>query len=312
MDKPECGPRDVIMKTVRSGICGSDVSGIGIDKDAEYGHETAGYLTEVGSEVKSLDVGNRVFINPMEACPTGRSMMLGGFSEYIRVPDAELGKSIYLLPDGLSYDEAALIEPFAVGTHGKNVPNAKPGDHVVVYGVGTIGLSCISGLCAQGINPVAIVRNDTKRALLEKMGAVVCNISEVDEFEFLKEVFGESTGRVGFPVLDIDIVVDCAGAPNIVDDFLRMQKRFSQLSVVGVNMNPTPVPLVQVMSSEVIIRGSCAYDDADIREVIDNLASGRTYMKEIITHHYKLDDIQEALTMAADRKQAIKVVIDME
>jgi L-iditol 2-dehydrogenase len=117
---------------------------------------------------------------------------------------------------------------------------------------------------------------------------------------------------VGYPAIDVDIVVDCAGAPNIVDDFLRMMKRFSRLSIVGVNMAPTLVPLNRVMSAEVIIQGSCSFDNEDIFEVIDNLASGRTCMKEIITHHYKLDEIQEALTMAADRSQSIKVMVDME
>jgi threonine dehydrogenase-like Zn-dependent dehydrogenase len=238
--------------------------------------------------------------------------MMGGFSEHIRVPDAKLDWNIYLLPDGMSYDTAALIEPFAVGTHGKNVPGAKPGDHVVVYGVGAIGLSCISGLVAQGIKPVAIVRNDRKRALLEKMGATVCNIAEVDEFDFLREHFGVATHRVGYPAIDVDIVVDCAGAPTIVDDFLKMMKRFSHLSVVGVNMNPVSVPLSRIMSAEVIIQGSSAYDDADIREVIDNLASGRTYMDELVTHHFKFEDIGEALATAADRTRAIKVLVDME
>lgn len=312
LDKPECGPKDVIVKTVRSGICGSDVAALGIDEDAEFGHETAGYLTEVGGDVQGLHIADRVFIQPMTSCPPGRSMMLGGFSEYVKVPDAKIGWNIYFLPDSLSYDEAALIEPFAVGTRGKNVPGAKPGDHVVVYGAGTIGISCISGLCAQGIKTVAIVRNNKKRELLEKIGAIVCNISEVDEFEFLKETFGTAAHRMGYPAIDVDIVVDCAGAPNIVDDFFKMMKRFSRLSIVGVNMNPISVPLNRLMSAEVIIRGSCAYEDEDLREVIDNLASGRTHMKEIITHHYKLDDIQAALEMAADRSQAIKVIVDME
>jgi 2-desacetyl-2-hydroxyethyl bacteriochlorophyllide A dehydrogenase len=312
LEKPVCGAKDVLVKTVRTGICGSDVAMLGIDANAEFGHETAGYLTEVGSEVTGLKIGDRVFVQPLTSSEIGKSDMLGGFSEYIRVPNVKLDYNLFLLPDGLSYDEAALIEPFAVGTHGKNIPGAEQGDHVVVYGVGTIGLSCISGLCEQGIKPVAIVRNNKKRELLEKMGAIICNVSEVDEFEFLKETFGTTRHRVGYPAIDVDIVVDCAGAPNIVDDFLKMMKRFSRLSIVGVNMEPTLVPLSRVMSAEVIIQGSCSFDNEDIIEVIENLASGRTYMKEIITHHYKLDDIQQALTMAADRSQSIKVMVDME
>jgi threonine dehydrogenase-like Zn-dependent dehydrogenase len=172
LENPVCGPKDVIIKTVRSGICGSDVTAytkgnqyMNIDVDGEFGHETAGYITEVGSEADGLAVGMRVFPQPIAILPLGKSNMLGGFSEYIRVPDAKSGENIFILPDTVSYDEGALIEPFAVGTRGENVPGAKQGDHVVVYGVGTIGISCISGLVAQGIKPVAVVRNNKKRAL---------------------------------------------------------------------------------------------------------------------------------------------------
>jgi len=319
LEDPVCGSKDVIIKTVRSGICGSDVTAytkgnqyMNIDVDGEFGHETAGYITEVGNEITDLKVGMRVFPQPIAILPLGKSNMLGGFSEYIHVPNAQIGYNIFILPDNISYDEGALIEPFAVGTRGKNVPGAKPGDHVVVYGVGTIGISCISGLVAQGIKPVAVARNNKKRELLEKIGAIVCNINEVDLFEFLKKTFGETKHRLGYPAIDVDIVVDCAGGTNIIGDFLQMRKPKSRLSIVGVSSEPVPVLLRMIMSAEVIVQGSCAYETEDIIEVIDNLASGKTHMKEIITHHYKLDEINEAIKMAGDREHAIKVVIDME
>ena len=312
LDKPECGPRDVLVKTVRSGICGTDVNAVGIDPDCEFGHESAGYITEMGSEVEDFKIGDRVFVQSVTACAPGCSCKMGGFSEFIRVPDAKVDYNLFILPDNMSWDEGALIEPFAVGTRGKNVPGAKPGDHVVIYGAGSIGLSCLSGLVAQGIEPVVVVRSDKRRALLEKMGAIICDITEENLHEFLKKVFGTTTDRIGFPAIDVDIVVDCAGVPNIVDDFINMGKEHSRLSIVGVNPEPVPVPLMWMMSRELIIQGASAYDNEDIFEVIDNLASGRTHMTDIITHHFKFDDISEALKTAADRSQAIKVIVDME
>lgn len=318
-ENPVCGPNDVIVKTVRAGICGSDVNGYfkgtqysGIFPNNEFGHEMVGYVTETGSEVADIKPCMKVFVQPITTCVPGKSNMLGAFSEYVRIPNARLNHNIYRIPDNLSYDEAVLIEPFAVGTRGKNVPGAKPGDHVVVYGAGTIGISCISALCAQGVRPVVVVRNNSKKAFLEKIGGIACNINEVDLFEFLRETFGMTKHRIGYPAINVDIVVDCAGAENIVDDFLKMMKPRSRLSVVGVSPKPVLLPMTPLMSSEIIIQGSCGYDDADIREVIDNLAAKKTYMPEIITHHYKLEDIREALEMAAKRDQAIKVVIDME
>ncbi|MBS7527000.1 alcohol dehydrogenase catalytic domain-containing protein [Fusibacter paucivorans] len=318
IDKPVCGPDDVIVKTIRTGICGSDVNGYfkgsmfsGTFKGDQFGHETAGYITEIGENTSGFKIGMRVWIQPITSTKPGQSNNLGGFSEYVRVPNAKLNVNLYALPDQVSYDEAALIEPFAVGTHGKNVPGAKPGDHVIIYGAGTIGISCLSGICAQGIVPIVIVRNNHKRALIEKIGGIVCNINEVDLVDFVKEKFGVTKHRIGYPAVDVDIVIDCAGASNIVEDFMKFLKPKSKLSIVGVTTEPIPVPMGRLMSSEVIIQGSCGYDHEDIVEVIDNLASKRTYMSEIITHHYPLTAINEAIQMANRRDQAIKVVIDM-
>lgn len=316
---PICGPKDVIVKSVRCGICGSDITGyfaggqyVGIDVGAEFGHEMAGRVTEVGGEVKGIRVGDRIFANPLRSCPPGLSDMFGGFSEYVRIPNAEINYNVYILPDNITYDEGALIEPAAVGTRGKNVPKAKPGDHVVVYGAGTIGLSCVMSLIEQGITPVVIVRNNKKTAFLKKIGAITCNVSEVDMYEFLKEKFGMTTTRLGNPIVNVDIVVECAGASNALPEFLKMAKQSSRLSVVGVAKQETSINLTRVLSSEAIIQGSCAYDHEDIVEVINNLASKRTYLKDLITHHYKLNEINEALLMAGDRDKSIKVVIDME
>jgi threonine dehydrogenase-like Zn-dependent dehydrogenase len=212
----------------------------------------------------------------------------------------------------MSYDVAVLIEPFSVGTHGVNVPNAKPGDHVVVYGVGPIGISSISALIAKGITPVAVVRSNAKRAFLEKAGAIVCNINEVDKFDFLRETFGTTLHRNRYPAIDVDIVIDAAGGPEVIADFLQLGKPKAKLSVMSVVFDPFPVPVLRLMSMEAIIMGSCGFDPSDIREVIDNLDSGRTLMPEIVTSHYKLDQINEAMEMAHDHTQSIKVVIDME
>jgi threonine dehydrogenase-like Zn-dependent dehydrogenase len=311
--KPKVGPNDVLVKTVRSSICGSDVGGVGVEVGVQFGHETAGYVAEIGKGVKEFKESDRVWINPMNAMPKYKTCMLGGFSEYIRVPDAKLNYNLFLLPDSISWDEASLIEPFGVGTRGKNRPGAKPGDHVVVYGAGSIGLFCISGLVAQGIIPVVIdiALSDYKRALLEKIGAVICPLSG-DKFEFLRGHFGELPQRNSGMAIDVDIVVDCAGVPNMIDDFFKFQKENSRLSIVGVNMRPQEVNPARLMSIEAVIMGSSGYNLPDIEEVIDNLANKRTFVNDIITHHFPLEQLNEALNMAADRENAIKVVVDME
>jgi threonine dehydrogenase-like Zn-dependent dehydrogenase len=246
--------------------------------------------------------------------PPKQQCQLPGFSEYLLAPDAQPYKGLWPLPDSVSYDEASLVEPFGVGTRGKNRPGAKVGDNVVVYGAGSIGFFCMSSLVAQGITPVVIdiVLSSYKKDLLKEMGVIVAPLpSEGDKFEFLKELWGELPQRQSGTAINVDIVVDCAGAPSVVDDFFKMRKENSRLVTLGIN-RPQEVPLAMMMSSEMVIMGSSGYNDSDIKEVFDNLANKKTpWISKVITHHYKQDQLSQAMRMAANRDEAIKVVIDM-
>lgn len=316
--KPVCGDNDVLVKSVRTGICGSDTGSWSLGGHVggnvpgrEIGHEMVGYVAETGKNVTEIKLGDRVFVHPLKVMPLGESDMMGGFSEYVRVPNAKYNDNLYHLPDSLPYDEAVLIEPFAVATRGKNRPGAKPGDKVIVYGAGAIGLCCVASLVAQGITPMAVVRSNKRRAFLEKLGAIVCNTSEVDLFQFVKEQFGTATARVGYPIPNLDIMVDCAGGQQIPDEFVKMAKSGSRLSIVAIAKEPRMIP-ARLMSTEGCIQGSCCYDHTDIMEVINNLANHTTCISEIVTHHYPLDDINEAMGKANARDDVIKAVIDME
>jgi threonine dehydrogenase-like Zn-dependent dehydrogenase len=248
----------------------------------------------------------------MHAMPKYLTCILGGFSEYVLVPNAKANWNLFHLPRTISWDEASLIEPFGVGTRGKNRPGVKSGDNVVVYGAGSIGFFCISALVAQGVTPVVIdiAFSDYKKALLEKIGAVICPLN-MDKFEFLKKHFGELPQRQSGDAVNVDVVVDCAGADNILADFFRLLKQNSRLSVVGIAERPQTINLGRLLSAEAAVLGSSGYDISDIEEVIDNLDSKRTHVADIITHHFPLEKINEALSTAADRAKSIKVVIDM-
>ena len=158
------------------------------------------------------------------------------------------------MPDSLSYDDAVLIEPFSVGTHGKNTPQAKPEDNVVIYGAGTIGLCALSGLIAQGNKKVVLVDlEDSRLETVKEMGGIGFNPKSGDIFRFLMEQFGEAKGQYRNPVIDVDVVIDCAGAPNVPDDFLNYAKPGAKLSCVGMHKKEVFTSFAQIMSKELVL-----------------------------------------------------------
>ena len=155
---PTAGPADAVVKIARAGICGTDLTAylysgdpVAIFEGGEFGHEMVGTVCEVGADVADVQVGDRVFVCPTTCKRGGMGLAdsAGGFSEYVLVEDAKLDHNLYKLDDGVSFDEAVVAEPFAVGTRGKNVAGVRPGDHAVVFGAGPIGLAALSSLVGE-------------------------------------------------------------------------------------------------------------------------------------------------------------------
>jgi (R,R)-butanediol dehydrogenase / meso-butanediol dehydrogenase / diacetyl reductase len=149
--RPEAGPKDVVVKMKACGICGSDLSYIkvgGMPRNAEgttaLGHEGAGEVMFVGSEVSGVRVGQRMIINPMNTpSDVGSGGPEGAFTQELLVREAQLGESLLPVPEGIPYDIAAMCEPLAVAMHGVNRAEAKAGTKLVIYGCGPIGLGMV-------------------------------------------------------------------------------------------------------------------------------------------------------------------------
>jgi L-iditol 2-dehydrogenase len=320
---PVCGPDDVIVRNVRGGICGTDITGylyggrlVGFVPNTEFGHEMVGYVYETGENVTCVEKGARVFVNPMTRLRTAdpsASVRAGGFSQYVLVQEARLEDNLFLLPDTLSFEDAVLIEPFSVGTHGKNTPGAKAEDHVVIYGAGPIGLCALSGLVAQGNRTVVVLDiDDSRLETVRQLGGVGFNPRSGDTRSFLMEHFGELKKYYGSSAIDIDVVIDCAGVSNIPGDFLSYAKQGARLSCVALQKKEVPINFMQVMSTECKIMGSRGYTKEDILEVIHNLANKKSNVTQIITHTFQLDDAVKAFEVASDPSLSIKVVLNLE
>lgn len=184
---PETGRKDVLVKVARAGICGSDLTAylgdgmkVGILRkgqfghDGQFGHEMVGTVEKVGEDVKDIHPGERVFVNPTVCKRNGMlgCDIAGAFSEYMLVEDAAYGYNLMKLADDVSFDEAVVIEPLAVGTHGKNCIDVKPHENVVIFGAGTIGLCTLNAVLAVGCQkPVVVDMNKERLKLAESMGA---------------------------------------------------------------------------------------------------------------------------------------------
>ncbi|WP_238327409.1 zinc-dependent alcohol dehydrogenase [Paenibacillus gorillae] len=199
LSMPAIGPKDVLIRNLRGGICGTDINivksggDMGIRPGKEFGHELFGEVVEVGAEVATISIGMRVGVNPITATRAGKffSLEVGGFSQYVRIEDAELDYNLYLFSDEVTPEEAALMEPMSVGFHGAFAANPKPGEHIVVLGAGPIGLSAAAGLIGENISDVVVVDiDDWRLAKAAQLGAKTINTRKQDLAATLAEYFG--------------------------------------------------------------------------------------------------------------------------
>ena len=314
---PQAGPRDVLVRMRACGICGSDAFYITIggipprQGCTPLGHEPAGEVVDVGADVNDIAVGDHVVINPM-AAPTGiigNGGAAGALGEYLLIENAVRGTSLEVIPNHIPWEVAALNEPMAVALHGANRCQPQPGDKVVVFGAGPIGLGAVLAFKSLGVGHVVVI--DIIAARLDKalqIGAdAVINSAEENVIARLIELHGE--GEAMFPgKAGTDIYLDAAGAKPVVDTALGAAKKGATLGIVGVHKEPVPVEFVNVMSNEITIVGSMGYPN-EIFEVTKDLVENWEKYALIISHRIAFDDVGHALELAGTPGAADKVIV---
>lgn len=313
--RPAAGPRDVVLRTKAVGICGSDLSYIkmgGIPSPGTLtplGHEAAGEVMEVGAEVEGIKPGDAVIVNPMNTPGLiGSGGPEGAFTEELLVREARLGHSILPIPKGISYEVAAMCEPLAVAMHGVNRAEVKPGDKVVVFGCGPIGLGMILWLLDRGIADVValdLAPERIERALA--LGArAAFDPTKVDLRERLEELHGSvaSLNRLG---VGTDVFLDAAGSPGILSDVVMMAKYHSRLVITAAYMKPIEFPVGRMLTSEMTITTAMGYP-TEMPEVIAAMPRLKEQIAGMISHTLPFDRIMEGLELAASPRSA-KVMI---
>lgn len=318
LDMPEVGDNDVLVRNIYSSICGTDVAvytkgpgtGHKITVGMEFGHETISEVYATGKNITDFKIGQRVYPYPRFAKnDTKRAGTIGGFSEYILIPNAKLNHSLYFIPDTISDKIACLIEPFTVGCRAARRSNPKANETAIVFGCGTIGLAAAIALKYFGLKKVMLVDvSDFRLNIAENMGFAVGNIAIQELSAKAISYFGDAQG-LSEMTFDADIFIDAAGVENILDTFMQFGKIESRFVSVAVNNAIRRLDLLHMTYAQKSIIGSGGYMPEDVTDVLNIMKSGTWNIESIITHEFSIDKLSEAIKMAARSDRAFNVVI---
>ncbi|MBD7911416.1 MULTISPECIES: zinc-binding dehydrogenase [Clostridium] len=318
MDTPKAGDNDIVIKNIYSSICGTDVAvyfhgpgtGHKITVGGEFGHEMVSEVVDVGKNVKDIKVLDRVYPYPRLAKgDTKRAGTIGGFSEYILIPNAELNKQVYMVSSRISSREASLIEPFTVGCRAARRALPKKGENAIVFGAGTIGIAVAIALKYFGCDKVMICDfSDFRLKKAKELGFEVCNNSKENLKVKAIECFGEALSLSG-ETANVDIYVDAAGAASILDLFQEMGKIECRMVLVGVLAGKRPVDILSMTFAQHALIGSGGYMPEDVKDVMAIMESKRWDIESIITHEFPWEELKLAIETAGDVENSLNVII---
>lgn len=316
------GPKEVLVNNKACGICGTDVhiyhgekGSADVTPPVVLGHEFAGVVVEVGTEVTSVKPGDHVALDPnmycgqCMPCRMGKKQecqhlyalgvnVNGGFAEYAVCPETQCFK----VSEDISFDEAAMAEPLACVVHGIDQAQIQPGQAVLVIGGGTIGLMMVQMARLCGASSVILSEPVEMR---RKIGMEVGADAAIDPIhENVPQRIKEICGRDG-----ADVVIECVGRPFAVEQAFSAAGFGATIllfSVPGVDAT-VPLPLFDVYKKELRIVGSMINPDTHQRAV-NLINSRRLELKKLITHVYDLEHMDEAIHMQMSA-ESIKVVV---
>jgi L-iditol 2-dehydrogenase len=319
---PEIGAGELLVKVHASGICGSDVMEWYRKKKAPLvlGHEISGEVVKTGPEVKKYKTGDRVFVSHHIPCNTCRyclgghhtacetlhttNFYPGGFSEYLRVPELNVDRGVFVLPKEMDYEEGTFVEPLACVLRGQRVAGLKPGRNVLILGGGISGILHLLQAKASGAGRIFVTDiNEYKLQTAKKFGADhVINAKE----DIPSEVKEYNDGLLA------DLVIVCAGAMSAFEQALKSVERGGTIlcfatTEPGKNLE---LPLNEFWRNEITLLPSYGAAPRDLLVSIDLIRSKRVNVKEMITHRLGLNDIALGFKLVSEGKESLKVVIE--
>lgn len=323
-------PNYVKIAITNTGLCGSDLhyyehgccGGFKVEKPMVLGHESSGVVVEIGSDVKTLKVGDRVACEPGIPSRLSKEYKSGNYNlcpdmAFAATPpyDGTLCRYYLLpedfcvkLPDHVSLEEGALVEPLSVGVHANRLIDVKFGDTMIVFGAGPIGLLCAGVSVAFGCNKVLIVDIIDEKlsfAIDNKLATHAFN-SKGKSFEDLMVEIKRIWGDDDLPTCGID----ATGNKFCISMCIRSlgkKGRFVQVGMGPENLDGFPISAVA--ESELTVKGSFRYCVDDYRLAVQLLNDKKIIVKPLITHRFKFDQAIEAYEFSKQGK-SIKIMIE--
>ena len=315
-------PNDVIVKITSGGICGSDI-GIwnGTNSLATYprviGHEFGGIVTEVGSAVTKVKVGDKVAVDPVVscgecyACKIGRHNVCstlevigvlrdGGFAEYVLADEKNIHKFQVYFDKSL----LGLVEPYTIGVEINNRAQVHQGDKVLIMGCGPIGI------CAMQVakrNGATVMMTDLVTERLDKAKTMGADEIVLVNEENLEERIKEFTAGEGIPV-----VIDTVCVPASFEQSVQLASPAGRVVVIGLRNQPSEITMADITKKELTIVGSRLNNDC-FDEVIAGFEDGTLHPEQLMTKVFNYKDVMEAFTMIKEHPQdVLKIVLQFE
>jgi len=305
--KPEIKDGEILVKVKASGICGTDLMEWYRIKKAPrvLGHEMTGEIVESKSD--RFSIGQRVFVshhvpcNECRYCVAGNHTACetlhkgnyepGGFSEFVRVPEINVKRGTYVLPENVSYEEGTMIEPLACVVRAQRIIGVREGQIVLVMGSGVSGLLNIQLAKLKGAEVIATDINEYRLSKAEEFGAdKVYNANEE---------------------LDInsDRIVMCTGAMSAFEAAFKYVDRKGIIMLFAIPSKNICIPNEDFWRNELALVSSYGAAPVDLEEALGLIKDGKINVKDMITDRVRLEEIQRGFKIAGEGKESMKVVV---
>jgi len=314
---PKPGPREMLVKVMSCGICGSDiVEWYRLPRaPLVQGHELGAEVVEIGRSLTKYKPGDRVFIAPKVPCLKCRycrnghypqcsqiaERLPGAFAEYLLVPEILIDNGTLLLPDNVSYDQSTFIEPLACALRAQRLAGVKEGRNVIVLGCGMSGLLHVKLAHAQNTQIIASDIKPNRLAFAQAAGAAVT----IDAAQNVPERLVAETGRLA------DVVMLCTSAMPAVENAWKCVDKGGTVvffAVPGPEKTVT-VPINDFWRKEITVLTSYYCGPPDWAEALELIALGRIVVDDMITHTLPLGETNKGFQLVSDGDESIKVII---